>query len=100
MICDSSVTIWHNGIAYYYDKVSLNHKIAIDKNGIKQTGYFNSSSCVLRIPTEKTIDISIGDYVRIGKHTGNHNRNTDFAVMEIKENFRGSTPHYKVVCKK
>jgi len=100
VICDNSVTIWHNGIAEYFDKVSLNHNTAIDKNGIKQTGFFNNSKCIIRIPTNKPILISIGDYVRIGKHTGTYNRNTDFVVMEIKENFRGSTPHYKVVCEK
>lgn len=100
MIFESTVTIWHNNTAKHYQNVSLFHKKGIDKNGIKQTGFFDSSSCIIRIPAKSSIDISIGDYVRIGKHSGAHNRNTDFVIMQFDENLRGSVPHYKVVCER
>jgi len=100
VICENSVTLWHNGVARHINNASIYHKICIDKNGMKQTGFFDASSLCIRIPKTKPIDISIGDYVRIGKHSGTYNRNADFVVMGICENFRGSNPHYKVVCEK
>ncbi|MBR4173033.1 MAG: hypothetical protein IKR46_01520, partial [Clostridia bacterium] len=73
---------------------------AVDKNGIKQKGFFDSSSATVRIPSESEIEFSIGDFIRLGEHFGEADRSTDFKVMEIHNNLRGTTPHYKLVCEK
>lgn len=100
MITQTCATIWHDGTKSFFPAVSAKICSSIDKNGIKQNGFFDSSVCTLRIPSEKEIDISIGDFVRIGKHNGDADRAADFKVMKICNNLRGTTPHYKLVCER
>ena len=94
------VTLWHNGEISVLPLISVRVSSAIDKNGIKQRGFFAENICTLRIFAEKELDIAAGDYLRLGKHTGNADRNADFKVMKIYNNLRGTTPHYRLVCEK
>ena len=100
MITRNYATIWHDGKRCVYPVLSVKVSLSIDKNGIKQKGFFDSSACILRIPAKSELEISIGDFVRLGKHIGDADRTTDYKVMKICENLRGTTPHYKLVCEK
>lgn len=94
------VTVWHKGKRYCFPLMSERLVISTDKNGIKQRGFFDSSICTLRIPAKSEIEFDIGDFVRVGEHTGDADRATDFKVMKIINNLRGTTPHYKLVCER
>ncbi|MBR4721402.1 MAG: hypothetical protein IK057_06550 [Clostridia bacterium] len=94
------VTIWHNGERQYLPLLSARKVFSSDKNGIKQKGFFDSSSCTLRISAKEETDLSVGDFVRMGEHTGDADRYADYKVMKIFENLRGTTPHYKLVCER
>ena len=100
MLTNYSVTVWHNGTPAVYKNVHTSIKEGLDKNGIKQKGFFEYNNCILRIPTEKELQISIGDYVRCGIHGGNPDRNTDLKIMQISKNLFGTSPHYRVVCER
>ncbi|MCR4692429.1 MAG: hypothetical protein K5664_00940 [Firmicutes bacterium] len=100
MITRNFVTIWHDGKRCVFPVLSIKICSSIDKNGIKQKGFFDSSVCLLRIPANTELDISIGDFVRPGKYSGMPDREADFKVMKISNNLRGTTPHYKLVCEK
>ena len=94
------VTLWHNGESCVLPLISARFRSAVNKNGIKQKGFFAENVCTLRIFSETGLEIAAGDYVRLGKHTGNADRSSDFKVMKIYDNLRGTTPHYKLVCEK
>lgn len=94
------VTVWHKGERYCFPLMSLRITLETDKNGIKQRGFFDNSMCTLRIPAKSEFNFCIGDFVRIGEHTGGADRDTDFKVMKIINNLRGTTPHYRLVCEK
>ena len=96
----NTVTVWHNGIRRCYPLISARKIISVDKNGIKQKGFFDSSKCTLRIPAKADAEFSIGDFARIGEHTGDADRRTDFKIMEIHGNLRGAIPHYRLICEK
>lgn len=100
MITRPCVTLWHNGTRCFFPVISVKMSSSIDKNGIKQKGFFDSSVCMLRIPAKSEVEISIGDFVRLGKHNGDADRASDFKVMKIYNNLRGTTPHYRLVCEK
>ena len=92
------VTLWHDGKSCILPVISSRLDASIDKNGIKQKGFFDSSALTLRIPQKA--EISIGDFVRLGKHFDDADRASDFKVMKIYNNPRGTTPHYRLVCEK
>lgn len=94
------VTLWHDGESRVLPLISARITSAVDKNGIKQKGFFAENICTMRILAENPLDIAAGDYVRLGKYTGNADRSADFKVMKIYNNLRGTTPHYKLVCEK
>jgi len=100
MINETCATLWHSGTRYFFPRVTARVCSSVDKSGIKQKGFFDDSVCTLRIPSETELELSIGDFVRIGRHSGDADRNTDFKVMKIYNNLRGVTPHYKLVCEK
>ena len=94
------VTVWHNGNRQCLPLMSERKVFSSDKNGIKQKGFFDSSCCTLRISAKRETEFSVGDFVRIGEHIGDADRYTDYKVMKIFENLRGTTPHYKLVCER
>lgn len=96
----NKVTVWHNGQRLCLPLISARTVISEDKNGIKQKGFFDSSKCTVRIPAKSEIGLSVGDFVRLGEHTGDADRVADFKVMKIYNNLRGITPHYKLVCER
>jgi hypothetical protein len=100
MINETCATLWHNGTRYFLPHVSARISSSISKNGIKQKGFFDDSVCTLRVQSETELDISIGDFLRLGNHSGNADRNADFKVMKIYNNLRGVTPHYRLVCER
>lgn len=100
MISSNSVTIWTEGKPVFFSGVFARLTDGIEKNGIKQKGFFENKTCILRIPTQTPLKIAVGNYVRFGKHTDDYDRNSDFRIMKINANLCGSTPHYKVVCER
>lgn len=96
----SKVTVWHNGVRLCLPLISSRTVISEYKNGIKQKGFFDSSKCTLRVSANSEIGFSIGDFVRLGEHTGDADRTADFKITEIFNNLRGTTPHYKLVCER
>ena len=98
MTAKAYVTVWHGGESYILPVISSRLGYAIDKNGMKQKGFFDSSKLVLRVPQNS--EIAIGDFVRLGRHSGDAERGSDFRVMEIYDNLRGITPHYRLVCER
>ena len=94
------VTVWHNGIRKCFPLLSFTSVFSTDKNGIKQKGFFESSICTVRIPAKPEIEVSVGDFVRLGDHTGEADRVNDYKVTKVFNNLRGITPHYKVVCER
>lgn len=100
MITNNSITLWHKGTLTHIAKVFVKISEGMDKNGIKQNGFFEAKTCIVRIPKTEDIEISAGDYIRIGEYSGDYDRNSDFKVMSVSYNFYGLNPHYKVVCKR
>lgn len=94
------VTVWHNGNRQCLPLMSERLVFSADKNGIKQKGFFDASCCTLRISAKEKTEFSVGDFVRIGEHTGDADRYADYKVMKIFENLRGTTPHYRLVCER
>lgn len=94
------VTVWHNGNRKCLPLMSERKVLSADKNGIKQKGFFDASCCTLRISAKEKAEFSVGDFVRVGEHTGDADRYADYKVMKIYENLRGTTPHYKLVCER
>lgn len=95
-----SVTVWHNGVPEIFRNVFVKLVSSVDKNGIKQRGFFDSSTCTVRIRCMGPKKFAIGDFMRIGEHTGEAMRGSDFRIMKISDNIRGTTPHYKLVCER
>lgn len=95
-----SVTIWHGGKATTFDCIIGSISVKDDKNGIKQYGYHDASTISVRIFTETAMEADIGDCVRLGTHSGNADRNGDYKITEIRDNRRGASPHYRIICGK
>ncbi|MCR4692885.1 MAG: hypothetical protein K5664_03295 [Firmicutes bacterium] len=99
MTTDSIITIWHlNEDEESYKRqvfrafVYKNIKAVSDKSGMKK-----DNTVKIRIPTQIDIPLSIGDYVRIGKHTDSPIRGKDFKIVEFADNRKGANPHWRIV---
>lgn len=84
---------------FYFPKVYAYSKEKISKNGIKQRGFYLSNSAIIRIPCKKEIDVSLGDYVAMGKSNKKvPDRANDLKIIEICDNRRSSAPHIRLSC--
>lgn len=98
------VTIWHFGDSdsparKVFSNVTLDTVKKLDKNGIKQKGFFNGTSAVVRIFTTEEIGVLPGDYLYIGENFAEFPENEDcIKIIEVKDNRRGGQKHWRIVC--
>ena len=101
---DNIVTIWHfddseTPVRKVFKKVSLDTVKRIDKNGIKQKGFFDGSSAVARIFTDEEIGVMPNDYLFIGESFDSYPESEDcLKIIEVKDNRRGCQKHWRIVC--
>lgn len=104
MKADRVVTIWHFDISdtpvrRVLKNVHIDAVKKIDKNGIKQKGFFDGTSAVVRIPTTEEISVSPGDYLYIGEcFDALPDGEGALKITEIKDNRRGGQWHWRIVC--
>ena len=104
MVADKVVTLWHFGdsespVRKVFRKVHIDFVKRIEKNGIKQRGFFDGTYAKVRIPTVKEINILPGDYLFIGECCEDElPMENILKVTEVKDNRRGGQKHWKVVC--
>lgn len=83
----------------YFPKAYAYFKEKLSKSGIKQRGFYLSNSCIIRIPGKKEIDISLGDYVAMGKsYRKAPDRAEDLKIIEICDNRHSGSPHIRISC--
>lgn len=104
MKTDNIVTVWHFGdfespVRKVFKKVSLDTVRKIDKNGIKQKGFFDGNSAVARIFTAEEIGVIPNDYLFIGECFDAYPESEDcLKIIEVKDNRRGGQKHWRIVC--
>lgn len=104
MRADSVVTIWHFDdsdapTSRVFKNVHLDATKKIEKNGIKQKGFFDADDAVVRIPTEEEISVLPGDYLFIGECFDTFPEREDaLKITEVKDNRRGGQKHWRIVC--
>lgn len=105
MTGNTVITLWHfdedtgNVSRKVFRKVYCDFKAKISKNGIKQKGFYASDSVVIRIPTDRKIDVFPGDYVRMGEFIEDTpDRTRAMKVIEVSDNRRGGAPHWRLSC--
>lgn len=105
MMTNSGVTLWHfdkksGGFTrIFFEKAYIFGVRKISENRLKQRGFYNEDCCSIRIPTEEDLDIRTGDYVCGGK-CGDEvpDRKSAFKILEISDNRRGTSPHWRLSC--
>ncbi|MBO5059979.1 MAG: hypothetical protein J6C82_03605 [Clostridia bacterium] len=105
MTSNCIVTLWHfdgesNGwTRTVFPNAFADFKERISKSGIKQVGFYSADFCKIRIPTKEKIEVSSGDYVRLGKHVeAAPIRENALKVVEVSDNRYGGSPHYRISC--
>ena len=99
MTAQSIVTLWHKTENGYEKKTYNAHavlKVSIEKSGIKEKGFHSGTRCEVRIPTKKSIDVALNDYIRVGYAEGEPNLKSDYKIAEIADNRRGGEPHIRL----
>ncbi len=101
---DKVVTIWHFGdldvpARKVFKNVSMDTTRRIEKNGIKQKGFFDVTDVTVRIFVTKEIGVLPGDYLYIGECLEEMPPiENALKVIEVKDNRRGGQKHWRVVC--
>ena len=101
---NSVVTIWHFDDSdtpkrRVFKNVHLDFTHRIDKNGIKQKGFFCADSAIVRIPTVEEIDAVPGDYICIGESLDEFPlADGSLKIVEVKDNRRGGQKHCRISC--
>lgn len=105
MKAESAVTFWHFSDnadvpqRRVYKNAYIDSVNRISKNGIRQKGFFDAKSCTVRIPLAEEFVILPGDYMTIGEDTAEFfDVENSLKIMEVKDNRRGSNPHWKILC--
>ena len=104
MRADGVVTIWHfddsdTPIRRVFKNVHIDAAEKIDKNGIKQKGFFDAKTATVRIPTTEEIGVLPGDYIFIGECSDSLPESEDaLKIIEVKDNRRGGQRHWRIVC--
>ena len=104
MKTDNVVTIWHfgdsdNPVRSVFKNVFLDSVKKIEKNGIKQKGFFDGTSAVVRIFCSEELGVLPGDYLFIGEITDIFPENEEcLKIIEVKDNRRGGQKHWRIVC--
>lgn len=105
MKADCVITLWHfcdaaEGAARrVFKNVCVNFVSELTKSGIKEMGLHSKDSAVVRIPTDKCIDVACGDYIRIGECEDDMpDRGNALKVVSVSDNRRGASPHWRLSC--
>ena len=104
MKTDKVVTIWHFGdskipVRRVFKNVYLDAVKRIDKNGIKQKGFFDGGAATVRIFVTEEIGVLPGDYLFTGESFDAFPENEDcLKIIEVKDNRRGCQKHWRIVC--
>lgn len=105
MTTNSCVTIWHFDeqkevwTRQDFPKAHIYAKQKLGKNGIKQKGFYDASGCVVRIPQAVHIEVVPGDYLHIGSYNATApQKEQDMKVIEVSDNRRGGSPHWRISC--
>lgn len=105
MTTNAKVTLWHfdkNMESFrrtVFDGAYVNKREKISKNRIKQRGFYSENNCKIRIPTQKNIEAVVGDYVYIGESSSDvPDRSKALKIVEISDNRRGGSPHWRLSC--
>ncbi len=103
MTAQTVITLWHR-CSDGYERLCCNAhvvmKVSIEKSGIKEKGFHSGSQCRIRIPSQKAMAISPGDYMSIGEFDGEPDIRQVFRITEVCDNRRGGEPHYKMVAQR
>ena len=104
MKTDKVVKIWYFGnsdtpIREVFKNVCLDATRKIEKNGIKQKGFFDGANATVRIFTREEIDVSPGDYLYVGEcYEVLPPIENALKIIEVKDNRRGGQKHWRIVC--
>ncbi len=105
MTTNAKVTLWHfdkNTESFrraVFENVYVSRKEKISKNRIKQRGFYSEDNCKIRIPTQENIEAAVGDYVYIGESSSEiPDRSMALKLVEISDNRRGASPHWRLSC--
>ncbi len=105
MRTDSYVTLWHFDefrevwTREDFPAACATAKQRLAKNGIKQKGFYDASGCIVRIPGSRQINVKPGDYVNIGICKGAYpDKQKALKVIEVSDNRRGGSPHWRLSC--
>lgn len=102
MISNGSVTLYHYDEANSkWERTLLSGVSIYRRNGaLSSKGSFAPDNyCVIRVPSQKDISLSIGDYI----YTGNTPSQEPLfgvclKVTAVSQNLRGLSPHIKIIC--
>ncbi len=104
MRTDKVVTIWHFGdsnspVRKVFKNVCLDSVKRIEKNGIKQKGFFDGTDATVRIFCAEEIGVMPGDYLYIGEcFDVLPPIENALKIIEVKDNRRGGQKHWRIVC--
>ena len=104
MKSNKTVTIWHfedsgTPVRKVFHKVYVEAVNKISKNGIKQKGFFEASSAVVRIPTRENLNVLPGDYISLKEDNSEFPPvDSSFKIVEVKDNRRGGQQHWRILC--
>ena len=102
---NNAITIWHyaddleTSSRKVFFNASIIHTQKISKNGIKQKGFYMGDSFDIRIFTAEEIDAVIGDYLMYGVQMNDSpDREKSHKIIEVRDNRRGTNPHWRIIC--
>ena len=104
MKTDKVVTIWHFNesdlpVRKVFWNVCLESVKRIEKNGIKQKGFFDGTNATVRIFSSEDIGALPGDYLFVGESFDAYPDSEDcIKIVEVKDNRRGTNKHWRIVC--
>ena len=104
LVANKNVTIWHfgdcdNPVRKVFKNVHLDAVKKLEKNGIKQKGFFDGTCATVRIPVSEEINVLPGDYLYIGEcYDELLPMEGALKIIEVKDNRRGCQKHWRIVC--
>lgn len=98
------MTIWHFcdsdiPARLIFKNVCLDATKRIEKNGIKQKGFFDGTSATVRIFSNEEIGVLPGDYLFMGESLDAFPEDEEcLKITEVKDNRYGGLKHWRIVC--
>lgn len=97
-----------SAVLYHYDEKAQNwvrsffpcaFVFQFSDSSVHSGDFSQSNRAVVRIPDHAKTDIAIGDYLLIGKSSGETpDTNLCFKVTAFTKNTFGTSPHLKIIC--